>query len=212
MKTKFLFLLGSAMFLFTSCNKEPKKEMLFNGENLDGWVSVIDANANPADTAGVFSVKEGNIYVKGQPFGYLRTEKKYQDYNLHVEFRWVGEPTNSGVFQRVQDGDRVWCDAIECQLWHGHIGDYVMLGNAKIEEVDCTNPFSVKERVCESEKPAGEWNELDVTCVGKKVYVKVNGVEQNECTGEHTEGYIALQSEGGPLEFRNIYVTPITVE
>jgi hypothetical protein len=31
----------------------------------------------------------------------------------------------------------------------------------------------------------------------------------NECPGEHTEGYIALQSEGGPIEFRNIYITDV---
>ena len=152
-------------------------------------------------------MKDGNIYVEGNPFGYLRTEKKYGDYTLHVEWRWIGEGTNSGLFQRVQDGDKLWCTAIECQLCSGKAGDYVMLGGAKIKEIECVGEFPVKDRIGDYENPVGEWNTADITCKGNVVKVKINGKEQNECTCEFTDGYIALQSEGGPIEFRNIYIT-----
>ena len=46
----------------------------------------------------------------------------------------------------------------------------------------------------------------EIVCKGKKITVKINGKEQNECTCKFTDGYIALQSEGGPIEFRNIYI------
>ena len=40
------------------------------------------------------------------------------------------------------------------------------------------------------------------------VDITLNGVHQNHVTNKnYTEGYIALQSEGGPLEFRNVTVT-----
>ena len=170
-----------------------------------GWVGFVDPESG-VSAEQVYSVKDGNIYVEGQPFGYLRTEKKYGDYTLHVEWRWIGEGTNSGLFQRVQDGDKLWCTAIECQLCSGKAGDYVMLGGAKINEIECVGEFPVKDRIGDYENPVGEWNTADITCEGKTIKVKINGKEQNECTCEFTDGYIALQSEGGPIEFRNIYV------
>ena len=207
MTAKILFAALCFAALFTSCGTTSKTE-LFNGKDLTGWVCVVDENsAVPASE--VYGVKEGNIHVVGQPFGYMRTAEKYGDYKLHVEWRWIGEGTNSGLFQRVQDGDKVWPEAIECQLCSGKAGDYVMLGGAKIAEVECVGDFPVKDRVKDCEKPIGEWNSADIICEGKNIKVYINGEFQNECTGDHSEGYIALQSEGGPIEFRNIYITDI---
>ena len=152
-------------------------------------------------------MNDGKICIAGTPFGYLRTEKKYGDYTLHVEWRWVGEGTNSGLFQRVQDGDKLWCTAIECQLCSGKAGDFVMLGGAKIKEVECVGEYPVKDRAGDYENPVGEWNSADIVCKGNSIKVMINGKVQNECTCEFVDGYIALQSEGGPIEFRNIYIT-----
>ena len=193
------------------------RTILFNGSDLTGWVPVIEAADGAADVAAagaqqdVFTVSDGVISVKGNPFGYLRTEKKYGDYFLHVQWRWVGEGTNSGIFQRVQDGDKVWAPAIECQLHKGDAGDFVCLGGARIAEVQAGPEvkFPVKERIAQSaviERPDGEWNTAEIICRGKSIKVYVNGSFENECTYDETEGYIALQSEGGPLEFRDIYV------
>ena len=82
-----------------------------------------------------------------------------------------------------------------------------MLGGSKIKEMECVEEFPVKERNGNYENPTGEWNTAEVKCEGGKLTVYINGKLQNECTCDSTEGYIALQSEGGPLEFRNIYVT-----
>ena len=67
----------------------------------------------------------------------MRTEETYDDYRLHVEWRWIGEATNSGIFQRVQEGDKVWPQGIECQLMAGRAGDLVLLGGAR---ADGSNP------------------------------------------------------------------------
>lgn len=203
-----MFAVVALAAILSSC-ADNNKTSLFNGKDLNGWVCVVDS-ASDVPASKVYSVEDGNIRIEGQPFGYMRTYKKYGDYQLHVEWRWIGEGTNSGLFQRVQDGDKVWPTAVECQLKSGLAGDFVMLGGAKIAEVECVGEFPVKERVGgECEKPVGEWNEADIICKGGKITVYINGELQNEATSEYKNGYIALQSEGGPIEFRNIYLTSV---
>ena len=199
-----------AAVILASCAPKQETTALFNGQNLEGWVCFVDPEAGvPADQ--VFSVRDGMIAISGQPFGYIRTAEMYGDYTFHAEWRWVGEGTNSGLFQRIQDGDKLWPEAIECQLCAGKAGDYVCLGGARIDEVpfDPEVKFPVLKRNTEEdiEKPAGEWNEADVICQGKNIKVYINGKLVNECNGQKSEGYIALQSEGGPLELRNITIT-----
>ena len=205
MKINAFFSAVAFSALMTSCTGGAEKVQLFNGTDLSGWEFII-AEGSDVPAAEVFTVKDGNIHVAGQPFGYMRTSSKYADYTLHVEWRWVGEGTNSGIFQRVQDGDKLWPNAIECQLCSGKAGDFVMLGGSKIEEMECVEEYPVFERVGDYEKPVGEWNVAEIVCKGNKITVYVNGKLQNECTCDSTEGYIALQSEGGPLEFRNVYI------
>ena len=202
-------ILGIAMMLLAivcSCGEGNSKKELFNGENLEGWTCVLDEKAN-VPTSEVYGVKDGNIHIVGNPFGYIRTDKKYSNYKLHVEWRWVGEGTNSGLFLHVQDGDKLWPNAIECQLGSGKAGDFVMLGGSKIAEVESQGKFPIKERNGDFEKPIGEWNTAEVVCEGNSIIVYINGQLQNQATSETSEGYIALQSEGGPIEFRNVYLT-----
>ena len=202
-------ILGIAMMLSAivcSCGKGISKKELFNGENLEGWTCVLDEKSD-VPTNEVYGVKDGNIHIVGNPFGYMRTDKKYSNYKLHVEWRWVGEGTNSGLFLHVQDGDKLWPNAIECQLGSGKAGDFVMLGGSKIAEVESKGKFPIKERNGDFEKPIGEWNTAEVVCEGNSIIVYINGQLQNQATSETSEGYIALQSEGGPIEFRNVYLT-----
>jgi uncharacterized lipoprotein YajG len=47
----------------------------------------------------------------------------------------------------------------------------------------------------------------NMVTINPNVDITLNGVHQNHVTNKnYTEGYIALQSEGGPLAFRNIYI------
>ena len=86
--------------------------------------------------------------------------------------------------------------------------DLLGLGGAKIAGAESNGRVFIKPRSGgECERPAGEWNCAEIVCVGDHIAVCVNGVLQNECTGSVRSGYIALQSEGGPVEFRNIWLT-----
>ena len=206
MKINIFLSAAVIMAIFSSCGAGSQKTELFNGSDLSGWECFVNPESG-VPASDVYSVVDGNIRIAGQPFGYLRSAEKYGDMKLHAEWRWVGEGTNSGLFVRVQDGDKLWPNAIECQLCNGKAGDFVMLGGSKIKEVEYVEEFPVKDRIGDYETPVGEWNVAEVVCKGNKITVYINGKLQNECTCDSTEGYIALQSEGGPLEFRNIYVT-----
>ena len=78
-----------------------------------------------------------------------------------------------------------------------------------LDELEAEAIYIIREVAAECEKPVGEWNEADITCKGGKITVYINGELQNEATSDYKNGYIALQSEGGPIEFRNIYLTSV---
>ncbi|MFQ7387858.1 MAG: DUF1080 domain-containing protein [Alistipes sp.] len=141
--------------------------------------------------------QNGNIRIAGSPFGYMRTEETYDDYRLHAEWRWIGEATNSGIFQRVQAGDRLGPRLSRCQLQAG-CGRPAGAGRREDRRAE-SNEGSFTGQRSGGERPAGEWNCAEIVCVGDHIAVCVNGVLQNECTGSVRSGYIALQSEGGPV-------------
>ena len=60
------------------------------------------------------------------------------------------------------------------------------------------------------EKKPGAWNKYEITCRGNSIRLVVNGKLVNEGkNAEATKGKILLQSEGAPIEFRNIKLSPI---
>ena len=61
-----------------------------------------------------------------------------------------------------------------------------------------------------AEKPLGEWNDMEITCRSDEIIVKVNGQLVNHATQvSETEGAIALQSEGTPIQYRRIVLKPL---
>ena len=183
--------------------------MLFNGKDLSNWTFFLRDNSVDPET--VFSVEDGIIRIKGSPFGYMRTKEKYSDYILHVEWRWYpDEPTNSGVFIHGQEPDAIWLQCIECQLQHGNAGDFICMSGADIKERTDKSRSVVRKMSESSEKPAGEWNTMEVTCKGNEIEVVVNGVLQNRGTESNiSSGFICLQSEGKEIQFRNVYLTKL---
>ncbi|MBN2138397.1 MAG: DUF1080 domain-containing protein [Sedimentisphaerales bacterium] len=187
---------------------------LFNGKDFTGWKLHVDAEG--VDTADVWSAADGVVKCKGVPNGYMRTIKKYTDYVLHVEWRWTGEPTNSGVLLHAGGADKVWPRTIEAQLKAGSAGDFVLINGTGItvngrDMQDTSKQYvSIPKKEDSSEVAAGQWNAYDILCKGDTISLYVNGVLQNKGSdATDTAGWICLQSEGSEIEFRNIYVKPI---
>ena len=66
----------------------------------------------------------------------------------------------------------------------------------------------VQKHTKSSENKAGEWNEANIFVKDGVITVYINGVYQNTGTNKVKEGHIGLQSEGGPIQFRNVTLTP----
>ncbi|MBN2269538.1 MAG: DUF1080 domain-containing protein [Sedimentisphaerales bacterium] len=191
-----------------------EKVDLFNGRDFTGWKLHVDEEG--VDMDDVWSVKNGVINCKGVPNGYMRTEGKYKNYVLHVEWRWVGQPTNSGVLLHSSGKDKVWPRTIEAQLKAGSAGDFVLINGTGItvDGKDCQDVekqyVGVPKKEDSSENPVGRWNAYDIICKGNEITLYVNEVLQNKGTNAtDTSGWICLQSEGSEIEFRNIYIKPI---
>jgi len=189
----------SAIVLLTSCQTD-----LFNGKNLEGWTGnvapLVQGRGERRTEINVpvnqvFYVAGNYLFATGRPFGYLRTEAEYSNYKLHVEWRWVGAATNSGIFLGIQNDNGIIPDCVECNLKADHAGD-IFFQNETIPRLDPTP--------CET--PVGGWNYADIICKGKHIKIFINGKLQNEFDSPYEKGYIGLQSEGGPIEFRNVYL------
>jgi hypothetical protein len=181
---------------------------LFNGRDLDGWTyHLADPNV-PMDD--VWSVNDGVLVCKGQPAGYLLTKKNdFENYVLTLQWRWPEKGGNNGVLVHVtKPGELgVWPKSLEVQLASGDAGDFWVIGTTiEIERpegrIDGRRHLNLSDG---DEKPLGEWNHMEITCRGDEVLVKVNGKLVNHAANvSQTRGAIALQSEGTPIEYRNI--------
>jgi hypothetical protein len=123
-----LFITGStlliaALFLPSCCCMErgPKTVELFDGKSLDGWAHILaDASVKRDD---VWSVKDGVLTCKGTPIGAIYKGTSIENFRLLVEYRWAGEPGNSGIFSRIHGDMKPLPRTVEVQLQHGNAGD-----------------------------------------------------------------------------------------
>ncbi len=194
---------------------EAEEIALFNGENLNGWSAVLsDPNVAKED---VWSVRDGVLVCKGKPTGYIRTERDdFQNYRLTLQWRWPEgtEGGNNGLLVHTSEPGAlgIWPKSLEVQLFRGNAGDFWEIGN-EIDTEDEENRKKGRRHLNltdGSEKPIGQWNTMVVTCKGDEIVVLVNGDEVNRGTNcSATQGAICLQSEGAPIEFRNIVLTTL---
>ncbi len=213
-----LTLLSSVLSIFGAALSAAPATDLWNGRDLTGWEFI---SPTPAEIKAVCTIRpDGVLAVAGKPVGYLVTTGSYENYRLHVEFRWPADAvknSNSGVLVHVASGpvDRnTWPLCFQVQTKHTRFGDLPPMAGAKFVEPLSTAPGAMtpqlERRQPDSEKPLGEWNSFDIVCRGDTLEVSVNGVLQNTVTRcEPHAGKIGIQCEGFPYELRNLRLTPL---
>lgn len=186
---------------------DAKEVVLFNGRDLTGWTAYLNGDESMED---VWSVHDGVMLCGGRPAGYIRTKADYTNYILRLEWRFPGEPGNSGVLLRMIGEDKVWPRSVEAQLQSGSAGDFWNIDEFPMKVDPARTNGRNTKKTAFAENPVGEWNEYEITVYKGDVVLVVNGVEVNRAWDVlETPGKICLQSEGAPIEFRKIRLTPL---
>lgn len=175
---------------------------LFDGESLAGW-HLMDPEEDEfwkvVDGLLVNDVvDEGDV---GEGTG-LISDRKFWDFKLHVEFEYP-KGSNSGLYLRGR---------YEVQIIDGYGQEP---GSRNIAGV-----YGFITPTSNPAKPAGEWQSMDITLIGRRVTVVFNGetvIEDQEIPGitggaldadEGEPGPLFIQGDHGPITFRSIVVTP----
>lgn len=142
------------------------------------------------------------LVCQGKPFGYIRTQKLYGDFEFKLEWKYPKDANgNSGVLIHTGKDDKIWPNAIQVQLHGPTAGSIFPSGDAKTDN---------KLMVRDLSKPVGQWNTLVITSKAGRVSVTINGKKAGEVTGcQPSMGSISLQSEGSEVHFRRVMLKPL---
>jgi hypothetical protein len=185
---------------------------LFNGKDFTGWTFYMRSNSPPEKT---WSITNGVIHCKGRPTGFIRTVQSYSDYKLTVEWRFLKvtpKANNTGVLVHMQQPDKIWSKCVECQGQDQKQGDFWLHSGAAAAGFpgDGKKSTHVPMAGPPNEKPVGEWDVYQVIARDDTVEIIVNGKSMNKITGCNlTSGSIGIQSEGGDIEVRKIFLEPL---
>ena len=186
--------------------KNPQTEWvsLFNGKDLSGWINVGKEK---------WTVEKGEIHGEAisKAYGYLQTEKSYQDFEMSLKFKCEGAG-NSGLFFHVAfkpgtpDVSQGLQFEIDCGL-NKHTGGIYGDGRQWIVWPAAENESVVRR---------GEWNEMLVKVQGNRYISRVNGVvmvDFTDPTPKSFDGPIALQLHSGgegDMRFKDILIRDLS--
>ncbi len=167
---------------------------LFNGKDM----SEFDLVQVDKET---FSVSDGTISCTGKPNGYFATKKPYKNYVLKFDFRYPDKPGNSGYLIHIQGPPKVWPACIEVQGMYQNICQIFPIG------MKGPRPAYPKDKVAKAVKNHQEWNSVEIIVQDGVITSKLNGVEiVRSPKYDVNEGPIGFQSEGAPIEWRNLRI------
>ena len=96
------------------------------------------------DPRKVYSLKEGVLRISGDGLGYVATKQTFRDYHVRLQFKWgdrnwhwgdrIGKARDSGLFLHAtgpdgnsHDGNGAFMAAIECNIFEGAVGDFLLI-------------------------------------------------------------------------------------
>lgn len=204
MKLRALFTLTLALALTAALRADEGFKPLFNGKNLDGW------HLRKPDAHSAWKVEDGvlkNELAKGEHGVDLITDAKFWNFTVRYEFM-VPDGSNSGFYLRGRHEIQILGDFKSGKATKG--------GNGAIYQHTMPTAFA--------SKPGDEWQTAEVTMIGDKVTVTLNGqkihdsVKVERATGSELDGKVNepgpffLQGDHGTVSFRKIEVKELPKE
>ena len=203
-------------------------EALFNGKDLKGWfghgtkdprtlwkMSPEELKKHQEETLkdinAHWSVKDGELINDGKGL-YLTTKKDYKDFELLLEYKTVPK-ADSGIYLRGVPQVQIW-DPTEEAKWKigADKGSGGLWNNSK--------GAPGKDPLKRMDKPFGEWNKFHIIMIGERVTVYLNNAKVVDNVVMENffdrkipifeKGPIQLQTHGGEIRWKNIFIREIT--
>jgi hypothetical protein len=224
---------AAAAFLGQS-SPPPGYTALFNGVDLTGWHgwAIHEKGANPSDLAKLdadartqkiaawtsdakkhWSVQNGELVNDGHG-AYLATDREFGDYDLLIEYKTVPK-ADSGIYLKGTPQVQIW-DSTETEKFR--------LGADKGSGSLWNNSPGAKgkDALALADKPFGEWNSFRIRQLGARTTVYLNdklvvddAVMENFWDRKKPlapKGAILLQTHGGEIRWRNVFIREIPTE
>jgi type 1 glutamine amidotransferase len=176
-------------------------EVLFDGKSAEGWRHA---------GIGGFKVEDGYARPYGGMGLWYYERKRYRNFILKLEFRQKSQNSNSGVYIRFPrvEGDP-WVPVNE--------GYEIQIAGNRASKGSTGSVYSFQAAESVPLKPAGEWNEYEITNEGQTIKVRLNGELINTYKGDRglTGGMIGVQNHDNDssgrdvVDYRNIRVKPL---
>jgi len=153
---------------------------LFDGKSFAGWKTTDKTPNSWKIDSGLLVLTGGNSS--------LYTTDSFEDFVVRFEWRPMKKGYNSGFF--IRGNNQIQMLQSDCGRLMSHAKD--------------------TKAVPDLHKAPGEWNEWEVTCIGTKVALKVNGKPAWEIDNfKGKKGTIGIEAEGHPIDFRNLRIKVI---
>jgi hypothetical protein len=199
-----------------------------------GWRALGESDfAGVNGEAGTWTWKDGVLYGSGVPIGVMRTRETFTNFELVIEWRHMRPAGNSGVFVWVPDEGLAGLQpgvlpqfGIEVQMLDHAFreqyekksgrtadffttdGDVFAVGKSRLSPFPPLSPNGSRSFPrSRRSRGVGEWNHYYVRAINGELRLWVNGEEvSGGAAAEPRSGYLCLEAEGSPIEFRNIRV------
>jgi hypothetical protein len=198
-----------------------------------GWQKLFADDLSDANfPKGIWFHENGDLTASEDKV--IWTKAEYGNAIIDLEFK-TGPNANSGLFVYGNGDITNWSNSLEIQILDDYGDKWQTVGKTW----QCAALFGRLAPTKQTVKHAGEWNRLTVTCLGKKIYVLLNGEQINEfdmtkwtsakknpdgteipawlldpkrpVADMPTKGHIGLQGKhgGAPIYFRNLKIKPL---
>lgn len=229
-----LILLISLLSLVPGQPLETTPQQAFIDGTGPGWRSLGEKDfTNVNCNLDTWVWKDDLLSCTGKPIGVMRSREIFTNFELVVEWNHRRSAGNSGVFVWVPEEalkdlkpDVLPKYGIEVQMLdHGFTGEYekksgkkgdwfttngdiFAVGNSKLKPFPPTSPDGSRSFPRKQlSRGVGEWNHYYVRAINGELRLWVNGEEVSGGNGaDPRKGYLCLESEGSPIEFKNIRI------
>lgn len=211
----------------------PASRAVIDGTEL-GWRALGEADFTAVNCdPETFTWKDGAVACTGRPIGVLRTRKPLGNFELVAQWRHLKPGGNSGIFVwagedslkdlprdtlprggiEVQVLDLAYAEQVEKSTgkkpeWFTTHGDVFAVGTSRMKPFPPLSPDGSRSFPRKNlSLGVGQWNHYYVRAINGEIRLWVNGEEVSGGNGcEPSQGFLCLESEGLPVEFRNLRI------